>query len=93
MRMRVERDLRDLLGITEDPLFVEVAKWKDSMPQYEVGHLERVSEIEKLAGEIPGLTLAGNAYRGAGIPDCIRSGEDAIEKFHAKAQRLREGTK
>jgi len=93
MRVRVERDLRDLLGITEDPLFVEVAKWKDSMPQYEVGHLERVSEIEKLAGEIPGLTLAGNAYRGAGIPDCIRSGEDAIEKFHAKAQRLREGTK
>ena len=77
MRMRVESDLRELLGITEEPLFVEVAKWKDSMPQYEVGHLERVNAIEKLAGEIPGLTLAGNAYRGAGIPDCIRSGETA----------------
>jgi len=76
---RVETDLRELLGITEDPLFVEVAKWKDSMPQYEVGHLERVNEIEKLVSELPGLTLAGNAYRGAGIPDCIRSGETAAE--------------
>jgi oxygen-dependent protoporphyrinogen oxidase len=87
MRVRVERDLRELLGITEDPRFVEVAKWKDSMPQYEVGHLERVDEIEKLTSEIPGLALAGNAYRGAGIPDCIRSGEAAAEVFHAKAQK------
>ena len=79
MEARVEADLRELLGITEDPLFVEVAKWKDSMPQYEVGHLERVNEIEKLVSEIPGLTLAGNAYRGAGIPDCIRSGQTAAE--------------
>ena len=49
------------------------------MPQYEVGHLERVSEIEKLVSEMPGLALAGNAYRGAGIPDCIRSGQAAAE--------------
>jgi oxygen-dependent protoporphyrinogen oxidase len=49
------------------------------MPQYEVGHLERVNEIEKLASELPGLTLAGNAYRGAGIPDCIRSGQTAAD--------------
>ena len=79
MRVRVETNLRELLGISEEPLFVEVAKWKDSMPQYEVGHLERVNEIEKLVSELPGLTLAGNAYRGAGIPDCIRSGEAAAE--------------
>jgi len=81
MRVRVETDLRELLGITEEPLFVEIAKWKDSMPQYEVGHLERVNKIEKLAGEIPGLALAGNAYRGAGIPDCIRSGQNAAESL------------
>ena len=79
MRVRVEADLRELLGITEAPLFVEVAKWKDSMPQYQVGHLERVNEIEELTSKTPGLTLAGNAYRGAGIPDCIRSGEVAAE--------------
>src|SRR5215510_12392321 len=64
MRVRVETNLRELLGITEDPLFVEVAKWERSMPQYEVGHLDRINEIEKLTAEIPGLTLAGNAYRG-----------------------------
>ena len=79
LRVRVETSLRELLGISEDPLFVEVTKWKDSMPQYEVGHLERVNEIEKLSSELPGLALAGNAYRGAGIPDCIRSGETAVE--------------
>ena len=79
MRARVEADLRELLGINEAPLFVETAKWKDSMPQYEVGHLERVNEIEKLVSELPGLTLAGNAYRGAGIPDCIRSGQTAAD--------------
>jgi len=79
LRVRVEANLRELLGIGEDPLFVEVAKWKNSMPQYEVGHLDRVNEIEQLTSELPGLTLAGNAYRGAGIPDCIRSGEAAAE--------------
>ncbi|HEY0365306.1 MAG TPA: protoporphyrinogen oxidase [Pyrinomonadaceae bacterium] len=79
MAVRVETSLRELLGIKEDPLFVEVAKWERSMPQYEVGHLERVGEIERLASELPGFALAGNAYRGAGIPDCVRSGEAAAE--------------
>ena len=76
---RVEADLRELLGINEAPLFVEVSKWERSMPQYEVGHLDRVNEIENLVNKLPGLTLAGNSYRGAGIPDCIRSGESAAE--------------
>jgi len=79
MASRVEADLRELLKINGEPLFVEVAKWERSMPQYEVGHLDRVSEIEMLARKLPGLSLAGNAYRGAGIPDCIRSGETAAE--------------
>jgi oxygen-dependent protoporphyrinogen oxidase len=79
MAQRVESDLRELLGISEDPRFIEIAKWERSMPQYEVGHLDRVCEIEKLVSELPGLSLAGNAYRGAGIPDCIRSGEAAAE--------------
>lgn len=78
---RVAADLRELLGINEPPLFVETAKWERSMPQYEVGHLERINEIEKLVSKLPGLTLAGNSYRGAGIPDCIRSGESAAEAF------------
>jgi len=86
MATRVEADLRELLGISEEPLFVEVAKWERSMPQYEVGHLDRMNEIDTLAAKIPGLALAGNSYRGAGIPDCIRSAEAAAEEFHAKAQ-------
>jgi oxygen-dependent protoporphyrinogen oxidase len=79
MATRMEADLRDLLKIREDPRFIEVAKWKRSMPQYEVGHLDRINEIEKLVAELPRLALAGNSYRGAGIPDCIRSGESAAE--------------
>jgi protoporphyrinogen/coproporphyrinogen III oxidase len=81
MFTRVEKDLSELLGINEPPLFTEVAKWKDSMPQYEVGHLDRVQAIESRLAQLPNLTLAGNAYRGAGIPDCIRSGEGAAEKI------------
>jgi oxygen-dependent protoporphyrinogen oxidase len=79
MARRVEADLRELLGIREVPRFVELSKWERSMPQYEVGHLDRVNEIETLLKQLPGLALAGNAYRGAGIPDCIRSGEAAAE--------------
>ncbi|HEY3579978.1 MAG TPA: protoporphyrinogen oxidase [Pyrinomonadaceae bacterium] len=78
---RVEGDLRDLLRINDRPIFAEVAKWKNSMPQYEVGHLDRVQAIENEVAQLPNLTLAGNAYRGAGIPDCIRSGESAAEKI------------
>lgn len=77
----VEDDLKDLLGISERPIFAEVAKWKNSMPQYEVGHLDRVQAIETEVAQLPNLTLAGNAYRGAGIPDCIRSGETAAQKI------------
>ena len=76
---RVEKDLRELLGINEKPLFAEVSKWQNSMPQYEVGHLDRIEQIDDEASQIPFLALAGNAYRGAGIPDCIRSGERAAE--------------
>ncbi|HEX2269300.1 MAG TPA: protoporphyrinogen oxidase [Pyrinomonadaceae bacterium] len=76
---RIEAELRELLSIDRKPLFTEVTKWERSMPQYEVGHLDRVQTIEKEL--VPNLALAGNAYRGAGIPDCIRSGEAAAEKI------------
>ena len=79
MAVRIKTDLNQLLGINEEPLFTTLVKWKKSMPQYEVGHLDRVNEIEKLTSKLPALTLAGNAYRGGGIPDCIRSGETAAE--------------
>jgi oxygen-dependent protoporphyrinogen oxidase len=81
MVRQVERDLRGLLWIDETPLFAEVSKWEKSMPQYEVGHLDRLAAIETQLAQLPNLALAGNAYRGAGIPDCIRSGETAAEKL------------
>lgn len=84
MIARVKKDLRELLGINSDELFADVTKWHASMPQYEVGHLDRVKSIEDEVARLPGLALAGNSYRGAGIPDCIRSGEAAAEKLFAR---------
>ena len=72
-------ELAELLGLRATPMIALVRRWPNSMPQYAVGHLERVAEIERQAAEIPGLALAGAAYRGVGIPDCIRSGEQAAE--------------
>jgi protoporphyrinogen/coproporphyrinogen III oxidase len=89
MLARVERDLSELLKIGSKPLFAEVSKWQNSMPQYEVGHLDRIAALENSVGELPGLALAGNAYRGTGIPDCIRSGETAAEYL---SQLLRDVT-
>ena len=80
---RVRADLRDLLGIREPPLFAEVSKWPRSMPQYHLGHLERVQRIKERAAALQGLVLAGNAYSGLGIPDCISSGEAAAERIQA----------
>jgi len=79
---RVLGDLRELLGIEKAPLFTEVTKWERSMPQYHVGHVARVQRIEARLASLPGLVLAGNAYSGLGIPDCIRSGEGAADRIH-----------
>jgi oxygen-dependent protoporphyrinogen oxidase len=78
---RVRQDLRDLLGIEAPPLFTVIEKWRRSMPQYHVGHLRLVAEIQARAGNFPGLELAGNSFAGAGVPDCIRSGEQAAESI------------
>ena len=78
---RVRLDLQTLLGIERAPLFAEVSKWDRSMPQYFVGHLDRVRSIASRVARIPGLALAGNAFYGPGLPDCIRSGESAADEL------------
>ena len=73
----VRGDLRDLLGVDATPLFTVLSRWKRSMPQYHVGHLDRVERIKERITSLPKLALAGNAYSGPGLPDCIRSGKEA----------------
>ena len=76
-----EAELRRLMGIEADPLFVVNHRWPDSMPQYTVGHAERVAAIQARMPQIPGIHLAGNAYIGIGIPDCIRSAKLAADRI------------
>ena len=76
----VRRELEQILGIEAEPLFARVYKWKGAMAQYAVGHLERLERIEQACRGIPGLFLAGNGYRGIGVPDCVRSGSEAAMK-------------
>jgi oxygen-dependent protoporphyrinogen oxidase len=82
-REEAEGELRRLMGITAEPLFVVNNRWPASMPQYTVGHSARAAEIEARIGQIPGLFLAGNAYAGIGIPDCVRSAQKAAEAVRA----------
>ena len=72
-----QADLTPLLGIKEAPQFATVSKHTQAMAQYQVGHQEVVSDIERLTSKLQGLALAGNGYHGIGIPDCIRGGEAA----------------
>jgi oxygen-dependent protoporphyrinogen oxidase len=84
----VRADLRELLGIEKPPLFTQVEKWPRSMAQYHLGHLERINAIKKRLDQLPNLQLAGNAYGGAGLPDCIRSGEAAADNIIAATYEI-----
>jgi oxygen-dependent protoporphyrinogen oxidase len=73
-------ELQDLLGIRGQPCYQRVDRWTDAMPVYQVHHGTKVDQIEAIVDSLPGLALAGNAYRGVGIPQCIHSGRRAAEK-------------
>jgi len=73
----VREDLEAILRLRAEPVFARVYKWKAAMAQYGVGHLDRLERIERLRRPLPNLALAGNGYRGIGVPDCIRSGSEA----------------
>ncbi len=78
----VRSELIALLGMREDvrPVVAKVYRWEGGMPQYTLGHLDRVDEIERGSEQLRGFALAGGAYRGVGIPNCIESGERAVWK-------------
>jgi oxygen-dependent protoporphyrinogen oxidase len=73
------RDELRLLGVDVAPRFARIHRWPRGMPQYTLGHPDRLSRIDVALDAHPGLALAGAAYRGVGIPDCIGSGESAAE--------------
>ncbi|MFN0056703.1 MAG: protoporphyrinogen oxidase [Planctomycetales bacterium] len=79
----VRSELESILGVTWRPDFTLVARWNRSMPQYHVGHLELVAQIERELEALPRLALAGSAYHGVGLPDSIHSGELAAERVFA----------
>jgi protoporphyrinogen/coproporphyrinogen III oxidase len=77
-------EFRALLGINAPPRFSIVRRWPDAMPQYEVGHLARIAAIERHLADVPAFAVAGAAYHGVGIPDCVHGGEQAAEAIFAK---------
>ena len=89
----VRRELTQILGeqiVPRDarPEHTQVSRWRRAMAQYAVGHQERIAQIEERVAELPGLKLAGNAYDGIGIPDCIRLGRQAAQgSWRGQAQR------
>ncbi len=77
----VRAELRAAQNVTAEPAFVHIVRWPRAIPQYTLGHLERVKRIEELASEHPGLFLGGNAYHGVAMNDCTE-----------QAEKLRQGT-
>lgn len=74
-------ELSRILGVTAAPIFHAISRWPRSMAQYTVGHAARMEKIKERARQIPGLHLAGNAYDGIGISDCIRTGRAAAKSI------------
>jgi oxygen-dependent protoporphyrinogen oxidase len=78
---KVLRELNEILGVQAEPQHTQVSRWRRSMAQYAVGHQERKERIAARVAALRGLRLAGNAYDGIGIPDCIRLGRQAAREL------------
>jgi oxygen-dependent protoporphyrinogen oxidase len=82
----VRRELQEILGIRARPEHTQVTRWRRAMAQYAVGHQARAKRVAERVATLPGLKLAGNAYDGIGIPDCIRLGRTAAKELLASQQ-------
>ncbi len=89
------QELREVLRVTAAPRLVRVTRWLGAMPQYELGHAARVAAVEARVAALPWLAVAGNAFHGVGVPDCIRSGEAAAVRTRGYLAALadREGAR
>jgi oxygen-dependent protoporphyrinogen oxidase len=74
-------ELAALLNVTAEPLFARVHRWPQAMPQYNIGHLELLRQISKGASKLSGLMLAGSAFQGVGVSDCVRQGRDVARQL------------
>ena len=81
IKQRAWKQVSELLEVTGEPELMELFRWDGKMPQYHLGHVELVDQIQKLSDSHPALQLAGNAYRGVGIPACVESGETAARRI------------
>jgi oxygen-dependent protoporphyrinogen oxidase len=82
----VRRELKEILGIEAEPEHTQVSRWRRAMAQYAVGHQVRAKRVAEHVTALPGLKLAGNAYDGIGIPDCIRLGRLAAKELIAASK-------
>jgi len=80
-----QRELQEMIGLTAIPRFARVFGSEYALPQYEVGHPERVAKMEELLAGLPGTHIIGNSFYGVGIPDCIKSARQAVEKITSAA--------
>ena len=83
-----KEELKLTLGISANPILQRIFLWDKAMPQYNLGHPEILKRIDAAFEKHPGLALAGNGYRGIGIPDCIHSSELAVEKVTRDLSRI-----
>jgi oxygen-dependent protoporphyrinogen oxidase len=82
-----KEEIKLTMNITVEPILSRVFMWEGAMPQYNLGHPEKLKQIDSALEKYPSLALAGNGYRGIGIPDCIHSGEVAVEKIARELSR------
>ncbi len=88
----VLEELAAIVGVRAQPTFVRIARSRRAMAQYGVGHLERMQLVKDAIATLPGLALAGNAYEGIGVPDCIRTGQQAAESVLRSLQQEQPAT-
>jgi oxygen-dependent protoporphyrinogen oxidase len=75
------QELKEILGLNAEPILVRTFRWDRAMAQYEIGHLDRVAEMEKIIAAMPGFHIIGNSFYGIGLPDCIKSARLAVEQI------------
>jgi oxygen-dependent protoporphyrinogen oxidase len=84
----MKRELRSIVGITEEPLFHRIYRWERANPQYDVEHLRRVEAIEHALP--PGVWVTGSPYRGVGLPDCVAQGQTTAVQVVGQLASLQE---